>query len=118
VKMMFPLVFCIFPCSFAIIAFPIAVQFAQALQWARASYLKVSPCGALPTRRWCCTVPIPLYRGWRGYTAGVDWVRMKVWFWFRAPPFIRFSCGNRWTWFSLTVAAKNSGTSSRCPRFG
>lgn len=32
VKMMFPLVFCIFPCSFAIIAFPIAVQFAQALQ--------------------------------------------------------------------------------------
>lgn len=27
VKMMFPLVFCIFPCSFVIIAFPIAVQF-------------------------------------------------------------------------------------------
>ena len=27
VKMMFPLVFCIFPCSFLIIAFPIAVQF-------------------------------------------------------------------------------------------
>lgn len=27
VKMMFPLIFCIFPCSFLIIAFPIAVQF-------------------------------------------------------------------------------------------
>ena len=32
VKMMFPLVFCIFPCSFAIIAFPIAVQFMASLQ--------------------------------------------------------------------------------------
>ena len=32
VKMMFPLVFCIFPCSFLIIAFPIAVQFMASFQ--------------------------------------------------------------------------------------
>ena len=29
VKMMFPLVICIFPCSFLIIAFPIVVQFTE-----------------------------------------------------------------------------------------
>ena len=32
VKMMFPLIFCIFPCSFLIIAFPIAVQFLAMLE--------------------------------------------------------------------------------------
>ncbi|CAM3704142.1 Type II secretion system protein GspF domain-containing protein [Bordetella sputigena] len=32
VKMLFPLVCCIFPCTFVVLAFPIAVQFWQALQ--------------------------------------------------------------------------------------
>lgn len=32
VKLMFPLVFCIFPCSFLIIAFPLAIQFLELLE--------------------------------------------------------------------------------------
>ncbi len=32
VKMLFPLICCIFPCTFAVLAFPIAVQFWEALQ--------------------------------------------------------------------------------------